>query len=77
MNLRNKNGNESLYEKLKQVDPQSAAKMLPQNWKRIIRALEVYHITGKPITHFHSDQRKRDNYSFIQFGLDWESTITL
>ena len=32
---------------LKKVDPESASKMLPQNWKRVIRALEVYHQTGK------------------------------
>ena len=39
-------GNEFLYEELKKVDPESADKMLPQNWKRVMRALEVFHTTG-------------------------------
>jgi tRNA dimethylallyltransferase len=34
--------NEHLYNELKKVDPESASKMLPQNWKRVIRALEVF-----------------------------------
>ena len=41
-------GNEHLYNELKKIDPVSASKMLPQNWKRVIRALEVFHTTGKP-----------------------------
>ena len=71
-NLRKKNGNEFLYNELKKVDPESAAKMLPQNWKRVIRALEVHHITGKPISYFHSTQKKKSDYSFLQYGLEWK-----
>lgn len=64
-------GNEYLYEELKKVDPESASKMLPQNWKRVIRALEVFHLTGKPIWK-HQEAYKRDaEYNFIQFGLNW------
>ena len=72
--LRKKYGNEFLYNELKKVDPESAAKMLPQNWKRVIRALEVYHITGKPISYFHSTQKKKSDYSFLQYGLEWDRT---
>lgn len=39
-----------LLEELRAVDPLSASKMLPTNTRRIIRALEVYHLTGKPIS---------------------------
>ena len=70
--LRKKNGNEFLYNELIKVDPESAAKMLPQNWKRVIRALEVHHITGKPISYFHSTQKKKSDYPFLQYGLEWE-----
>jgi tRNA dimethylallyltransferase len=70
--LRRKHGNEILFELLKEIDPHSASKMIPQNWKRVIRALEVYHSTGKPIHHFHATQKKKENYMFIQFGLYWE-----
>ena len=34
-------GNDFLHNELKRVDPESAARMLPQNWKRVMRALEL------------------------------------
>ena len=69
-------GNEFLYKKLKEVDPISAEKMLPQNWKRVIRALEVFHLTGKPIWQHYESQfvsgGKKSKFNFLQFGLNWE-----
>jgi tRNA dimethylallyltransferase len=64
-------GNEYLYEELKIIDPQSALKMLPQNWKRVIRAIEVFHTTGKPIWQHQNSQKKKSNFNFFQFGLLW------
>ena len=67
-------GNEFLYDELKKVDPQSAVKMLPQNWKRVMRALEVFHTTGEPIWGHHQKQspKKDKKYIFKQFGLNWK-----
>ena len=41
-----------LHQKLQQVDPDAAERIHMNDEKRIIRALEVYEITGKPITFF-------------------------
>jgi tRNA dimethylallyltransferase len=41
-------GKDYLYEELKKVDPETAAKV--SDLRRIIRALEVYHLTGKPLS---------------------------
>ncbi len=41
-----------LHERLKDVDPVSAHKLHPNDRRRIIRALEVYKLTGEPISHF-------------------------
>lgn len=41
----------ALHERLRQVDPLSAAKLHPHDKRRIIRALEVYRATGRPISH--------------------------
>ncbi len=41
----------ALYARLQQVDPLSAAKLHPHDKRRIIRALEVYRATGRPISH--------------------------
>ena len=65
-------GNEFLYSELKKVDPESASKMLPQNWKRIIRALEVYHLTGKPISFHYSEHKRNFDFQFKQYGLRWD-----
>ena len=44
-------GQQALYERLVQVDPLAAAQLHPNDTRRLIRALEVYRITGKPISH--------------------------
>lgn len=53
------NGIEKMYEELSLVDPDAAAKIHPNNTKRVLRALEVYRTTGITITeqakHSHSD----------------------
>ncbi|MFA6025050.1 MAG: tRNA (adenosine(37)-N6)-dimethylallyltransferase MiaA [Ignavibacteriaceae bacterium] len=69
-------GNDYLYHELEKVDSNAAKTMLPQNWKRVIRALEVFYLTGKSITDFHAKQnRQRTNYNFLQFGLNWKREI--
>lgn len=68
---RDRFGNQFLYEELKKVDPVSASKMLPQNWKRVIRALEVFHLTGQPIWKFQEEYKRESDINFFQFGLEW------
>jgi tRNA dimethylallyltransferase len=41
---------EDLYAELKEKDPKAAASILPNNLRRIIRALEVIEITGEPFS---------------------------
>jgi tRNA dimethylallyltransferase len=43
-------GTQRLYTRLAEVDPPAAAKIAPTNLRRIIRALEVYAVTGQPIS---------------------------
>jgi len=71
MKLRNKKGNEYLYSLLQKADSVSAAKMKPSNWKRVIRALEVLHVTGKPIWQIQKEHKREEKFDFIQFGLKW------
>ncbi len=68
---RKKFGNEFLYNELKKVDKISAANMLPQNWKRVMRALEVFYISGKPIWQHFREQKKNTDHKYYQFGLEW------
>ncbi len=68
-------GNEFLYDELKKVDPVSAAKMLPQNWKRVMRALEVFHLTGKPIGDHHQEYKRETDIKFDPYALRWDREV--
>lgn len=52
-------GKQLLHEQLEQVDPVSAAKFHPNDIRRVIRALEVYKLTGKPISEQKSEEADR------------------
>ncbi|MBU1726714.1 MAG: tRNA (adenosine(37)-N6)-dimethylallyltransferase MiaA [Candidatus Omnitrophica bacterium] len=62
-----------LYKQLAKVDPIAAKKIHPNDTKRIIRAIEVYKITGKPISQLQT-QRKglTDDYDIRIFCLHME-----
>jgi len=46
-------GWEALHRQLAEVDPQSAARIHPNDPQRLQRALEVYRLTGRPLSAFH------------------------
>jgi tRNA dimethylallyltransferase len=56
-----------LYARLVELDPAASAKILPNNTRRIIRALEVIQATGKPISQLQT--RQPPPFSTIQIGL--------
>jgi tRNA dimethylallyltransferase len=67
-------GLEPLYERLTQVDPYAAGKIKPQDRQRIIRALEVYDTTGKPLSYFWN-QTQSPVYTFLKLGLKMERSV--
>lgn len=63
-------GNEVLHNRLKEIDTVSAEKIHANNVKRVIRALEFYKLTGKPISeHNEAEQQKESPYNFAYFVL--------
>ena len=61
-------GASELYEILKTVDPKAAQEIHPRNIKRIIRALEFYHQTGKKISEHNETQRQKESpYNYAYF----------
>jgi len=46
----------ALYRELQRVDPVTAARLKPADQQRIQRALEVYRVSGQPISSFHRDK---------------------
>jgi tRNA dimethylallyltransferase len=47
----------ALHERLQQIDPISAARLNPSDAQRIQRALEVYRLTGRPLSSFHTQTK--------------------
>lgn len=61
-------GPPALHERLSTLDPEAASKILPSNGRRIVRALEVIELTGRP---FAAElPAPRSVYRAVQIGLD-------
>ena len=63
-------GGTALHARLRQVDPAAAEKIDPRNVRRVIRALEVYLETGRPISEL--QRRRPPPYWVLQIGLTME-----
>ena len=62
---------EWLHRWLSRVDPVSAARIQPRDLKRIVRALEVYLLTGTPLTgHFEATASPIADYTLLTIGLN-------
>ena len=69
-------GSEYLYQKLQQIDPTTADRLHPNDTFRIIRALEVYRVTGIPISDFQDAHGfTGQSYRTLKIGLDMDRKI--
>jgi tRNA dimethylallyltransferase len=62
-------GIERLYQELITLDPKSAENIHPNNHRRVIRALEVFHETGMTMSEFQAKQQKESPYDLVLIGL--------
>lgn len=63
-------GVESLLEELRSYDPESAARLHPNNQKRILRAMEIYQTTGVTMTeHIRKSRLRPSPYRYCVIGL--------
>lgn len=63
-------GGEVLLQRLAQVDPETAERLFPNDHKRIVRALEIYQLTGQTMSHFDAESRKQaPRYEACLLGL--------
>lgn len=66
-------GNEYVHAMLEAVDPASYKRLHPNDLRRVIRALEVYKHTGRPISYFQEESRKqppRYDFAYITLTMD-------
>ncbi|GAB3288402.1 tRNA (adenosine(37)-N6)-dimethylallyltransferase MiaA [Pseudidiomarina andamanensis] len=62
-------GSEALHAELQQIDPQSAQRIHPNDPQRLLRALEVYRISGKPISELTAERHGALPYPIIQMAV--------
>jgi tRNA dimethylallyltransferase len=64
---------ESLHARLVEIDPPAAARIHVNDRKRLVRALEVHELTGRPISSFQTEWSSGQmRHNAIWFGLDWD-----
>ncbi|MDN4071251.1 tRNA (adenosine(37)-N6)-dimethylallyltransferase MiaA [Paenibacillus vini] len=62
-------GAEVLHAKLAEIDPKSADRLHPNDVRRVIRALEVFHLTGETLSSSLERQNKQSPYDLCFIGL--------
>ena len=68
-----RDGIPSLHRELADLDPAAASRIQPGDLFRIVRALEVYLQTQRPISQFHATHGFQDRiYEVLKIGLAWE-----
>ncbi|HUI30402.1 MAG TPA: tRNA (adenosine(37)-N6)-dimethylallyltransferase MiaA [Candidatus Acidoferrales bacterium] len=68
-------GAKELLDELKRIDPDAAQGLLPQNYKRVVRALEVYYSSGKRISELRKTRPSVVNFNAIQFGIQLDRKL--
>ncbi len=71
-------GSAALYRRLTAIDPERAARLHPNDEKRIVRALEIFEATGETATE--RDRRaaaRAPRYRAVKIGLDWPDRAAL
>ncbi len=65
-------GGETMLERLREIDPDAAASLHPSNDRRIIRALEIYELTGRTLTEQNILSRQNESpYIPVMIGLNY------
>jgi len=70
-----KHGAEALHDKLRQIDPEAAERLHPNDQRRVIRALEVHHLTGSTSTGQRRGQEKQSPYDLVLIGLTMDRDL--
>lgn len=65
-------GNLALHNELKKIDPEQAEKIHPNNFRRVIRALEIYETTGLTMSEIHQQQKQTPKYNHYIIGLEMD-----
>jgi len=61
-------GGDALHQELAAVDPEAASRIDPRNVRRVVRALEVHRLTGRPLSSW--QERLQPEFAALILGID-------
>ncbi len=64
-------GTHALHQRLIQIDPPTASRLHPHDVRRVIRALEIYELTGMPMSAHRTPTQADAPYDFQLYAMDW------
>lgn len=62
---------QALHARLHAIDPETAARLHPNDTRRVIRALEIYELTGSPMSAHRNPTAEDAPYDFQLYAIDW------
>lgn len=65
-------GVDTLFEMLEKADPESAKVIEKNNIRRVIRALEIFKVTGRKKSELDAESQKETPYNYLVYGIDWD-----
>ncbi len=69
INKLNRHGIEYLYKRLLKIDPKWAREITPKDKQRILRGLEVYELTGRPLSSLIKEKKRKSKHQPLYIGL--------
>lgn len=70
-------GKDHLFDLLRERDPALAEHLHPNDLKRVIRGLEVFEATGRPLSEFQRESKRQSPYEVLYFGLNYKDRNVL
>lgn len=71
-----KYGNAQLHKRLSEIDPESGKRIHENDVRRVIRALEIYKVTGMTMTEYRlAAASAPPKYNAVKIGLDWDRAV--
>jgi len=68
-------GIEPLFDRLKTIDPNQAEKIHPNNFRRVLRALEIFEKTGLTMTEYQKQRASSSPYESLLIGLEMDREL--
>ncbi len=64
-------GAQEMHRRLQSADAETAARLHPNDTRRVLRALEIYRLTGVPMSQHRAPQDADSPYDFQLYSIDW------